>query len=169
VLIGAGGRQGRRARQVGYNAELSATRRLLVRPWQVPPLDLPSTSNRKDARARPARVVKLVDAGDSKSPAARRAGSIPAPGTTRLQELACDMAGCSTLLPLQVAAPPLSAADVYRKTGFLYTSPVTCIENRDSYTRRPNAMVCNRVRKLRYVGSPVQREPYNSRQRHNQI
>jgi hypothetical protein len=26
-------------------------------------------------------VVKLVDAGDSKSPAARRAGSIPAPGT----------------------------------------------------------------------------------------
>eukprot|EP01136_Pigoraptor_vietnamica_P031983 Opistho-1_new@93269 len=30
----------------------------------------------------PARVVKLVDAGDSKSPAARRAGSIPAPGTT---------------------------------------------------------------------------------------
>jgi hypothetical protein len=25
--------------------------------------------------------VKLVDAGDSKSPAARRAGSIPAPGT----------------------------------------------------------------------------------------
>lgn len=33
-------------------------------------------------RADPARVVKLVDAGDSKSPAARRAGSIPAPGTT---------------------------------------------------------------------------------------
>src|SRR5690606_31825746 len=31
--------------------------------------------------AYPARVVKLVDAGDSKSPAARRAGSIPAPGT----------------------------------------------------------------------------------------
>ena len=31
---------------------------------------------------REARVVKLVDAGDSKSPAARRAGSIPAPGTT---------------------------------------------------------------------------------------
>lgn len=31
--------------------------------------------------ASPARVVKLVDAGDSKSPAARRAGSIPAPGT----------------------------------------------------------------------------------------
>ncbi len=30
---------------------------------------------------RVARVVKLVDAGDSKSPAARRAGSIPAPGT----------------------------------------------------------------------------------------
>ena len=29
-----------------------------------------------------ARVVKLVDAGDSKSPAARRAGSIPAPSTT---------------------------------------------------------------------------------------
>ena len=29
-----------------------------------------------------ARVVKLVDAGDSKSPAARRAGSSPAPGTT---------------------------------------------------------------------------------------
>ena len=29
----------------------------------------------------PARVVKLVDAGDSKSPAARRAGSIPASGT----------------------------------------------------------------------------------------
>ena len=27
-------------------------------------------------------MVKLVDAGDSKSPAARRAGSIPAPGTT---------------------------------------------------------------------------------------
>ena len=34
----------------------------------------------------PARVVKLVDAGDSKSPAARRAGSIPAPGT---KEHAC--------------------------------------------------------------------------------
>jgi hypothetical protein len=30
-----------------------------------------------------ARVVKLVDAGDSKSPAARRAGSIPAPGTSK--------------------------------------------------------------------------------------
>ena len=30
----------------------------------------------------PARVVKLVDAGDSKSPAARRAGSIPASGTS---------------------------------------------------------------------------------------
>ena len=29
----------------------------------------------------PARVVKLVDSGDSKSPAARRAGSSPAPGT----------------------------------------------------------------------------------------
>jgi hypothetical protein len=29
-----------------------------------------------------AEVVKLVDAGDSKSPAARRAGSIPAFGTT---------------------------------------------------------------------------------------
>ena len=27
-------------------------------------------------------MVKLVDAGDSKSPAARRAGSIPAPGTS---------------------------------------------------------------------------------------
>jgi len=27
-------------------------------------------------------VVKLVDAGDSKSPAARRAGSIPASGTS---------------------------------------------------------------------------------------
>jgi hypothetical protein len=26
--------------------------------------------------------VKLVDAGDSKSPAERRAGSIPAPGTS---------------------------------------------------------------------------------------
>ena len=34
------------------------------------------------AGLRVARVVKLVDAGDSKSPAARRAGSIPAPGTT---------------------------------------------------------------------------------------
>ena len=33
------------------------------------------------ATAKSARVVKLVDAGDSKSPAARRAGSIPAPGT----------------------------------------------------------------------------------------
>ena len=32
----------------------------------------------------PARVVKLVDAGDSKSPAARRAGSIPASGTIDL-------------------------------------------------------------------------------------
>ena len=29
-----------------------------------------------------ARVVKLVDAGDSKSPSERSAGSIPAPGTT---------------------------------------------------------------------------------------
>ena len=38
---------------------------------------------------REARVVKLVDAGDSKSPAARRAGSIPAPGTriTRMKPL----------------------------------------------------------------------------------
>ena len=34
------------------------------------------------ARSPKARVVKLVDAGDSKSPAARRAGSIPAPGTS---------------------------------------------------------------------------------------
>ncbi|MEA3097777.1 MAG: hypothetical protein QOF74_2017 [Caballeronia mineralivorans] len=34
-----------------------------------------------------ARVVKLVDAGDSKSPAARRAGSIPAPGTTQRKPL----------------------------------------------------------------------------------
>lgn len=32
-----------------------------------------------------ARVVKLVDAGDSKSPAARRAGSIPAPGTISIK------------------------------------------------------------------------------------
>lgn len=31
---------------------------------------------------RVARVVELVDAGDSKSPAARRAGSIPASGTS---------------------------------------------------------------------------------------
>jgi hypothetical protein len=35
----------------------------------------------------PARVVKLVDAGDSKSPAARRAGSIPASGTTYSRRL----------------------------------------------------------------------------------
>src|SRR5690606_36093037 len=33
----------------------------------------------------PARVVELVDAGDSKSPAARRAGSSPASGTTLVQ------------------------------------------------------------------------------------
>ncbi len=33
------------------------------------------------ARRKFAQVVKLVDAGDSKSPAARRAGSIPALGT----------------------------------------------------------------------------------------
>ena len=35
-----------------------------------------------------ARVVKLVDAGDSKSPAARRAGSIPAPGTSDFLQIA---------------------------------------------------------------------------------
>ena len=35
----------------------------------------------------PARVVKLVDAGDSKSPAARRAGSIPASGTIDLFQI----------------------------------------------------------------------------------
>src|ERR1700759_821893 len=35
--------------------------------------------------ARPAQVVKLVDAGDSKSPAARRAGSIPALGTNEFE------------------------------------------------------------------------------------
>ncbi len=35
----------------------------------------------------PARVVKLVDAGDSKSPAARRAGSIPASGTIDLLQI----------------------------------------------------------------------------------
>ena len=34
-----------------------------------------------DKRFSHARVVKLVDAGDSKSPAARRAGSSPASGT----------------------------------------------------------------------------------------
>ena len=34
-----------------------------------------------------ARVMKLVDVGDSKSPAARRAGSSPAPGTTIMNEL----------------------------------------------------------------------------------
>ena len=33
-------------------------------------------------RFSPARVAELVDAGDSKSPAARRAGSIPASGTS---------------------------------------------------------------------------------------
>jgi hypothetical protein len=31
-------------------------------------------------------VVKLVDAGDSKSPGEIRAGSIPAPGTTDLMQ-----------------------------------------------------------------------------------
>ena len=36
-----------------------------------------------------ARVVKLVDAGDSKSPAARRAGSIPAPGTNGFSTNRC--------------------------------------------------------------------------------
>jgi hypothetical protein len=36
-------------------------------------------------RKKIARVMKLVDVGDSKSPAARRAGSSPAPGTTSLQ------------------------------------------------------------------------------------
>ena len=39
-----------------------------------------------------ARVVKLVDAGDSKSPAARRVGSIPTPGTTKIKAL---RASCS--------------------------------------------------------------------------
>ena len=39
------------------------------------------------ARSPKARVVKLVDAGDSKSPAARRAGSIPAPGTSKIKHL----------------------------------------------------------------------------------
>jgi len=44
--------------------------------WVI--IALPQSQN---AEADLARVVKLVDAGDSKSPAARRAGSIPAPGT----------------------------------------------------------------------------------------
>ena len=44
-------------------------------------LPQPSSGRVRDPLAR---VVKLVDAGDSKSPAARRAGSIPAPGTSRL-------------------------------------------------------------------------------------
>ena len=39
------------------------------------------------ARSPKARVVKLVDAGDSKPPAARRAGSIPAPGTRKIKHL----------------------------------------------------------------------------------
>jgi len=54
-----------------------------------------------------ARVVKLVDSGDSKSPAARRAGSSPAPGTTdkaaRIHSLAaffmgvlCNFINCFT-------------------------------------------------------------------------
>ena len=38
-----------------------------------------------------ARVVKLVDAGDSKSPAARRAGSIPAPGTSGFLQIAWQL------------------------------------------------------------------------------
>src|SRR5512145_3544433 len=47
--------------------------------------------------APPARVAKSVDAGDSKPPAARRAGSSPAPGTTakgptRLRAAACASA-----------------------------------------------------------------------------
>ena len=35
----------------------------------------------KEHKSTPAQVAKLVDAGDSKSPAARRAGSSPALGT----------------------------------------------------------------------------------------
>jgi hypothetical protein len=38
-----------------------------------------------------AQVVKLVDAGDSKSPAARRAGSIPALGTRNFFEEAAPL------------------------------------------------------------------------------
>ena len=46
-----------------------------------------------------ARVVKLVDAGDSKSPAARRAGSIPAPGTTGQRSTGSTALSLSEKLP----------------------------------------------------------------------
>jgi hypothetical protein len=41
----------------------------------------PARNRTRGAATSSAQVVKLVDAGDSKSPAARRAGSIPALGT----------------------------------------------------------------------------------------
>lgn len=48
-------------------------------------------------RRRFAQVVKLVDAGDSKSPAARRAGSIPALGTIKHRSIAAAPSMLTTL------------------------------------------------------------------------
>ncbi len=48
-----------------------------------------------------ARVVKLVDAGDSKSPAARRAGSIPAPGTIGFLQIAATPPQTFSIKPTQ--------------------------------------------------------------------
>jgi hypothetical protein len=62
-------------------------------------------------------VVKLVDAGDSKSPAARRAGSIPAPGTT--QRAAHVQYGAAFLFSLQKQAFAVRAHITHRR-------PIAC-------------------------------------------
>lgn len=59
------------------------------------------------ARRRLAQVVKLVDAGDSKSPAARRAGSIPALGTSRHRSIAVTP-------PMLTATPAAGPAPLCR-------------------------------------------------------
>jgi hypothetical protein len=61
---------------------------------------------------RVARVVKLVDAGDSKSPTERCAGSIPAPGTIIYSYFSCSVfRECSAQRSanLQKKAPDLPA------------------------------------------------------------
>ena len=59
-------------------------------------------------------MVKLVDSGDSKSPAARRAGSSPAPGTTDKAALFFEQRGFFFLCHFQTLTErtrfPLSEA-----------------------------------------------------------
>ena len=74
----------------------------------------------------PARVAKLVDAGDSKSPAARRVGSSPTPGTKHqkaaLFKAAFSMAGirkdeCAD------RPKPMPAHSVYHQMPWAFTLP----------------------------------------------